>query len=51
MKKQIIIPFISVSSIVVGAILLNNGTAIVLGGVLLMAGMLGSFYSFVKYKK
>jgi hypothetical protein len=51
MKKEVIIPTLSILSAITGAILLNEGTVIVLGGILLMAGMIGCFYSIVEFRK
>lgn len=51
MKKEVIIPTLSVLSTITGAILLNNGSVIILGGILLMAGMIGCFYSIVQFRK
>lgn len=50
MKKEIIIPALSLMSTVIGGVLLNEEHS-VLGGVLLVAGMLGIFYSVVNFRK
>lgn len=50
MKKQIIIA-LSIASLVVGAVLLNDGTAIVPAACLLISGMCGCFYSVIKFRK
>jgi len=52
MKAKFVMPVASLAAIVIGAVIMNNSEkGAIVGGVMLVAGMIGCLISIVKYKK